>query len=153
MKQSIYILLLVLISVLSCDRVKDKTQDTTNARGEVTGKSTTEFTEGASEGGDKALEVKIKMSKALEKKGLRIGKYTIKDNPLGGTDNLFRLYIIFDNDFEDVVYVNVFDKNGLGTGQAKLEVKGEKGFADYFEFTFNKHTKIEYESSIVIKSK
>ncbi|OUS00903.1 hypothetical protein A9Q86_09135 [Flavobacteriales bacterium 33_180_T64] len=143
MKQSIYIILLAFITILSCDRIKSKTQETINAESETAA----EFVEGI----DKTLEVKIKLSTALEKKGLKMGKYAIEDNPLGGTDNLLRLYIIFDNDFEDILYVNVFDKKGLEAGRAKLEVKGEKGHADYFEFTFNKHIEIEFKSSIVIE--
>jgi len=151
MKSSIYITLLVLFTLFSCERVKKKTQDTINAGGEAVGKSATEFVEGVSEGIDKTLEAKIQLSPSLKKKGISTGKYSISNNPQGGNDNMLTLYLIFDKDFNDVVYIRVFDKNGLETGRAKLEVQGNKGDANYFDFTFNERTEIEYRSLIVVE--
>ncbi|MDG5491921.1 hypothetical protein [Psychroserpens sp. SPM9] len=151
MKTSIYIVVLALFTLVSCERVKTKTQETINAGGEVVGKSATEFVEGVSEGIDKTLEAKLKLSPELQKKGVKTGKFTIADNPQGGNDNMLTLYIIFDKDYDDIMFVKVFDKNGLETGRAKLEVKGAKGDANYFDFTFNERTEIEYRSLIVIE--
>ncbi|WP_299335209.1 hypothetical protein [uncultured Psychroserpens sp.] len=151
MKRPIYIVLLAIFTLFSCQRVKDKTKDTINAGGEVVGKSATEFIEGVSEGIDKTLESRIELSKDLQEKGLSTGKFSIEDNPLGGNDNLLTLYIIFDQDFNDIVYAKVFDKNGLETGRAKLEVTGKKGDANYFDFTFGNRVEIEYRSLITIE--
>lgn len=151
MKSSLYIILLAVFTLFSCERVKKKTQDTINAGGEAVGKSATEFVEGVSEGIDKTLEVKVKLSTPLQKKGISTGKFTVSDNPQGGNDNMLTLYLIFDQDYDDIMYVKVFDKNGLETGRAKLEVKGSKGEAAYFDFRFNQRTEIEYRSLIVVE--
>ena len=151
MNSKIYILALVLFTLCSCERIKNKTQDTINAGGEAVGQSATEFAEGISEGIDKTLEAKIKLSPNLKEKGLSTGKYEITDNPLGGNDNLLTLYLIFDKGFNDILRVKVFDKNGLETGRAKLEVKGIKGDANYFDFTFGERVEIEARSLIVVE--
>ena len=151
MNSKIYIFALVLLAFLSCERVKNKTQETINAGGEAVGKSATEFVEGVSEGIDKTLEAKIKLSPNLIKNGLSTGKFEITDNPLGGNDNLLTLYLIFNQDFDGILRVKVFDKNGLETGRAKLEVKGIKGDANYFDFTFGNRVEIEARSLIVVE--
>ncbi|WP_299274829.1 hypothetical protein [uncultured Psychroserpens sp.] len=151
MKSSTFTILLCVFTLLSCQRVKDKTQETINASGEAVGKSATEFIEGVSEGIDKTLEAKIKLSPNLKTKGIDTGKFTIANNPQGGKDNLLTLYLIFNQDFNDIVFVKVFDKNGLETGRAKLEVTGKKGDANYFDFTFGKRVEIEYRSVIIVE--
>ncbi|WP_460219013.1 hypothetical protein [Psychroserpens sp. MEBiC05023] len=151
MRSIIYILVLTLFVVYGCQRVKDKTQDTINAGGEIVGESAAEFVEGISEGIDRSLECRIELSKSLLEKGLETGKYSITNNPAGGNDNLLTLYLIFNQDFNDILYIKVYDKNGLETGRAKLEVKGEKGFADYFDFTFGKRVEIEAKSLIQVE--
>ena len=151
MKSLIYTFALVFLMLFSCERVKNKTQETINAGGEVVGKSATEFVEGISEGIDKTLESKIELSHDLIKKGLSTGKFEISDNPLGGKDNLLTLYLIFDQDFDGILHVKVFDKNGLDTGRAKLEVKDVGGHANYFDFTFGKRVEIEARSLIVVE--
>jgi len=151
MKSSIYIFVFAISLLFSCERVKNKTQDTINAGGEAVGQSATEFVEGISEGIDKTLESKVKLSPNLITNGLSTGKFEISDNPLGGNDNLLTLYLIFDKDFDGILRVKVFDKNGLETGRAKLEVKGIKGDANYFDFTFGDRVKIEARSLIVVE--
>jgi hypothetical protein len=144
MRLSIFSFVCILFMVLSCERVKNKTQETINAGGEAVGKSATEFVEGISEGIDKTLEAKVKLSPSLLKSGLSTGKFEITDNPLGGNNNLLTLYLIFDKDFDGILRVKVFDKNGLETGRAKLEVSGIKGDANYFDFTFNKRVNMSW---------
>ena len=151
MNSKIYMLALVLFTLFSCERVKNKTQETINAGGETVGKSATEFIEGVSEGIDKTLEAKVRLSPNLIKNGLSTGKLEITDNPLGGNDNLLTLYLIFDKDFDGILRVKVFDKNGLESGRAKLDVKGIKGDANYFDFTFGKRVEIEARSLIIVE--
>ena len=151
MKSSIYISVFTILMLFSCERVKNKTQETINAGGEAVGQSATEFVEGVSEGIDKTLEAKVKLSPNLINKGLSTGKFEITDNPLGGNDNLLTLYLIFDKDFDGILRVKVFDKNGLETGRAKLEVKGIKGDANYSDFTFGNRVEIEARSLIVVE--
>ena len=151
MKTKLYILLFSAVMISSCERPSKKTQETINAGGEAVGKSATEFVEGVPEGIDKTLEAKLKMSPSLKDKGITTGKYEITDNPLGGKNNLLTLYLIFERDFKEIVYVQVFDKNGLETGRAKLQVKGNKGDAEYFDFIFGKRVEIETKSLIVVE--
>ncbi|MEM5566236.1 hypothetical protein WNY78_14035 [Psychroserpens sp. AS72] len=151
MKSLIYVFAFTFLMLFSCERVKNKTQETINAGGEVVGKSATEFVEGISEGIDKTLEAKVKLSPSLIENGLSTGKFEITDNPLGGTNNLLTLYLIFDKDYDGILRVKVFDKNGLETGRAKLEVKEIKGNANYFDFTFGDRVKIEARSLIVVE--
>lgn len=151
MKSLIYVFAFIFLMLFSCERVKNKTQETINAGGEAVGKSATEFVEGVSEGIDKTLEVKVKLSPNLIQNGLTTGKFEITDSPQGGSDNLLTLYLIFDKDFDGILRVTVFDKNGLETGRAKLEVQGEKAHADYFDFTFSTRVKIEARSLIVVE--
>jgi hypothetical protein len=151
MKSSIYIFIIAVFTLFSCERIKNKTQETINASGEAVGQSATEFAEGISEGIDKTLEAKVKLSPSLLDNGLTTGKFEITDNPLGGNDNLLTIYLIFDKDFDGILRVKVFDKNGLETGRAKLEVKGIKGDANYFDFTFGERVEIEARSLIVVE--
>ncbi|MFT7051503.1 MAG: hypothetical protein ACJAZK_002114 [Psychroserpens sp.] len=151
MTSTLRMLILVLFTLVSCERIKNKTQETINAGGEAVGKSATEFVEGVSEGIDKTLEAKIKLSPNLLKSGLSTGKFEITDSPFGGNDNLLTLYLIFDKDFDGILHVKVFDKNGLETGRTKLEVKMNKGSTNYFDFTFDERVEIEARSLIVVE--
>ncbi|WP_052466943.1 hypothetical protein [Psychroserpens damuponensis] len=151
MKSLIYLFACSFLLLFSCERVKNKTHETINAGGEVVGKSATEFVEGISEGIDETLEAKIKLSPLLVENGLATGKFEITDNPLGGKDNLLTLYLIFNRDFNEILRIKVYDKNGLETGRAKLEINEIKGDAGYFDFTFGKRVQIENRSLIVIE--
>lgn len=150
MKKLLTILTLA-ITIISCDRVKEKTKETINKGGEAVGKTATEFIEGVSEGVDRTLQCEITLSKTLQDKGLETGKFSIKNDTTGGQNNLLTLYIIFDQDFKNDISVKAFDKNGMEIGRTKMQIEGKAGDAKYYDFIFDKRTYIEAKSKITIE--
>ncbi|MGB0871156.1 MAG: hypothetical protein ACPGSD_16320 [Flavobacteriales bacterium] len=151
MKSIITLLTLISILFISCDRIKNTTKDTINKGGEAVGETAAEFFEGVSEGIDKTLDCDIIISKDLLNKGLKTGKFTIEDGSEGGTNNQLTLYLIFEKDIDTTLTLKAFDKNKLEIGRTKMKVEGEKGNANYFDFTFDKRTYIEKKSIIRIE--
>ena len=146
------LLLLVLITLLtSCNRAKEKAKETINQTGETVGKSATEFFDGVADGVEKTLECEISLSNSLIEKGLQTGKYEIKNDVNQENDNILVLYLIFNKDFKQTLYLKAFDKKNVEIGRSKLEITGKKGDADYFEFQFNDKTDIESKSKISIE--
>jgi hypothetical protein len=150
MKQKI-ITLLLLIAVVSCNRVKNEAKEGINKGGETVGKTATEFFEGVSEGIDKTLQCQIILSQAIQNNGIKIGKFSINNLPEGGTNNLLTLYLIFDKDFKSSITAKAYDKNGLEVGRAKLSIENKAGNAGYYDFAFDKRTHIEVKSKIVLE--
>ena len=149
MKQLISILL-VLMLLASCGKVKEKARETINKSGETVGKTATEFFEGVSEGIDKTLLCEVSLSSALIDKGLKTGKFAI-ENAEGGHNNQLTIYLIFDQAFQSSVTAKAFDKNGLEVGRAKIDIEEKADEAGYFDFIFDKRTKIEVKSKIVLE--
>jgi hypothetical protein len=150
MKQAITLILLLALAV-SCGRVKEKAKETINKSGETIGKTATEFFEGVSEGIDKTLQCEIILSQELQDKGLENGKFSIENAPDGGRNNLLTIYLIFDKDMERTLTAKAFDKNGLETGRAKIEVTSHADNASYYDFVFDKRTYIEVKSKITLE--
>ncbi|MEY5046737.1 MAG: hypothetical protein RLZZ175_96 [Bacteroidota bacterium] len=148
-KQSIVCILL--ISLLACDKVKEKTKQTINEGGEVVGKTATEFVEGVSEGIDKTLECKIELQPSVSSAGLKTGSFSIQSDSTGGKNNLLTIYFIFDKDFKKEVLVKAFDKSGLEIGRSKQTITAKAGEAKYFDFKFDKRTYIEAKSKITVE--
>lgn len=152
MKISInYFLIIILLGFISCNRIAHKTNNTVNRGGEVIGETATEFFEGVTEGVDKTLECDIILSSNLLKDGLKTGSYAIKNKSSGGENNLLTLYLIFNKDFDKIVYAKAFDKKGLEIGRSKLHISGINGEANYFDFEFDKRTYIGVRNKIVIE--
>lgn len=139
------------ITIISCDRVKEKTKETINKGGEAVGKTATEFIEGVSEGVDNTLQCEITLSQTLQDKGLQTGKFSINNDTTGGQNNLLTLYIIFDKDFKNDISIKAFDKNGVEIGRTKMQIEGKTGDAKYYDFLFDKRTYIEAKSKITIE--
>jgi hypothetical protein len=150
MKQKIT-LLLCLIAVVSCGKIKEKAWDGINRGGELAGKGATEFFEGVAEGIDKSLQCELLLSEALQEKGVKTGKFSINSLPEGGSNNLLTLYLIFDKDFNSSLTVKAFDKNGLEVGRAKLDIESKADDAGYYDFAFDRRTYIEVKSKIRIE--
>ena len=149
--KKILLLFFTLFLILACNRVKEKTKETINQTGETVGKSATEFFDGVADGVEKTLECEIILSNTLIEKGLQTGKYEIKSNINDGKDNVLVLYIIFNQDFKQNLFLKAFDKKNIEIGRSKLAITGKKGDADYFEFQFNDKTDIESKSKISIE--
>lgn len=148
-----HLIIAILTSCLvltSCDGVSDKTKEAINKGGETVGKTATEFIEGVTQGVDKTLQCKVVVSSDITARGIKQGKFTIENGPDGGHNNCFRIYFIFDKDFDDMMLVKAFDKNGLEFGRVKLPVKGKAGDASFFDFVFDPRSAIEVKSVIEI---
>ena len=137
--------------LFSCDRAKQKTKETLNEGGELVGKAATEIAEGISEGVQSTLDCEIKLSSELSAKGIKKGNFYVGQDSSGGIHNVLRLYLIFDQPFDGMVTSKLFTKNGLESGRIKLRVSGVSGDAKYFDFAFDKHTKIESKSLITLE--
>jgi hypothetical protein len=146
----IILILTALMLFASCGRVKEKAKETINKGGETVGKTATEFFEGVSTGIDKTLECELSLSETLLSKGLKTGKFSI-ENAAVGKNNQLTVYLIFDKDFNSPVIAKTFDKNGLETGRAKIDIAGKADEAAYFDFVFDKRTYIEVKSKITLE--
>ena len=146
----IFPILLVLLLLASCGKLKNKTKATINKSGETVGKAATEFFEGVQEGIDKTLQCEVLLSESLVDKGLRTGKFSIESAEEGNNNRLV-IYLIFDKDFNSPITAKVFDKNGLETGRSKVNAAGKADEAMYVDFVFDKRSHIEVKSKIVLE--
>lgn len=149
MKQLFAFLLVLAALSMSCGRVKKTAKDAVNKSGETVGSAATEFVEGVSQGVEQTLQCEISLSPDLQKKGVKTGKFSVKNDTLG-SNNQLTLYLIFDKDFNAPLTAKVFDKNGLETGRSKLTVEAKSGDAGYYDFIFDRRTYIEAKSKIEI---
>ncbi len=153
MKKRNIIILIILafsVSVLSCNKIKDKTKNSINKSGETIGKTTTEFIEGVGDGINKTLALDIKVSENLISKGLQTGKSLIETSE-AGNKNILTLYIIFNQDFDETVFLKAFDKNNLEIGRVNIKISGKKDEAGYYDFVFDERTKLENKGSLIIE--
>ena len=134
----------------SCDDANDKTKQAVNKSGEAVGKTAAEFFGGVSDGVDKTLQCEIVLSKALQAKGLKTGKFSIEDTAEGKRNRL-ALYLIFTRNLEATLTAKVFDKNGLEMGRTTLDVNEDAGEAGFQDFEFDARTQIETKSKITIE--
>lgn len=134
----------------ACDWAKDKTKKAVNKTGEIVGKTTSEFGDGVYNGVKKTFENELKMSEQLKAKGLEFGEILINSTDLA-TDNVLTVYIIFNGNFDQEITIKLFAENGKEYGRIKELVKGEKGSAKHFDFTFDKHVNIGTKGSISIE--
>jgi predicted small secreted protein len=148
--KTLLILFVSCVLLTSCNGVSDKTKDAINKGGETVGKTATEFIEGVTKGVDKTLQCKIKFSPLLTSKGLHTGKFSIENGPNGGSNNCFRLYLIFDKDYSGQLQVKACDKDGLEFGRTKQKISAKAGDASYFDFVFDPRSSIEVKSTIEI---
>jgi hypothetical protein len=135
----------------SCNDTAKNTKEAINKTGEKVGKSATEFIEGVSQGIDQTLQCDISLSEDLKDKGLEFGKFEITNDSQGGHHNVLTLYIIFNKNFKGRISAKVFDKNGTECGRTLIPVEGVEGNAGYFDFTFDKRTRIEVRSRITLE--
>ena len=149
MKKTAFLLVVSLL-FYSCERVKDKTHESISKTGETVGKGTSEFFKSVSEGVDKTFESKLELSEELKQKGLQTGKFLIERSD-NGKQNLLSVYFIFDRNFDERVSVKVFDAKGQEYGRVSQRVKGAKGEAKFFDFTFEPRTNIESRSRFIFE--
>lgn len=150
MKYIVYLVALMAFLVTSCDGLKEQTKETINKGGETVGKSAAEFIEGVSEGVEKTLQRELTVSEKLVEKGLKTGKYEVKNDSVG-ENNLLTLYLIFESDFNSSIRLKALDKNGLEIGRSKLDVIANSGDAGYYDFKFDERTYIAVKSLLILE--
>lgn len=143
--------IIMMIITLSCNTIERKAKKVINKTGEVVGKSTTEFVEGITEGVSNSLDCEIVLSHELKEAGIQVGKFTINDDSLRNKNNVLTLYIIFDKNYSGKVSAKVSDKNGVEYGRAMIQIDGTEGNAKYYDFIFDRRTRIEVKSSIILE--
>jgi uncharacterized protein with FMN-binding domain len=138
------------LTLSSCDWAKDKTKKAVNKTGEIVGKTGSEFGDGVYKGVKKTFDNDVKISDQLKAKGVELGEVLINSSD-SATDNVLTAYIIFNDNFDQEINIKIFAENGKEYGRLKEKLKGEKGNAKHFDFTFDKHVNIGTKGSITIE--
>ncbi|WP_298423625.1 hypothetical protein [uncultured Kordia sp.] len=141
---------LLLFLCFSCGKVKEKTKSAIKEGGKIVGESVGEFSKGVTEGVEETFQIKINTNENIKNKGVSFGKITL-GSTAGGRDNMLNVYLIFDLDFNDTLYLKVFDNNDLEMGRTQEIITAKKGEADFYEFKFNKKTNIDSDSKIFME--
>ena len=145
-----YFITLLSLLTLSCNWAKQKTKETINKSGEVAAKTGSEFINGVSKGVEKTFENKVKISDALSKDGLHVGKVLIQSSD-SATDNKLVAYLIYNNAIDKKVTIKIFTESGDEYGRLVQTIKGNKGEAGYVDFIFDKRTNIDSRGTITIE--
>ncbi len=145
-----YFITLLSLLTLSCNWAKQKTKETINKSGEVAAKTGSEFIDGVSKGVEKTFENKVKISGALSKDGLHVGKVLIQSSD-SATDNKLGAYLIYNNTIDKKVTIKIFTESGDEYGRLVQTLKGNKGEAGYVDFIFDKRTNIDSRGTITIE--
>jgi hypothetical protein len=139
-----------IILMVGCDTAKQKAKEAVNKTGEIVGKTGSEFAEGVAKGVEKTFTNELVFSESLKKAGLSAGKITVGSTD-SGTDNTLTVYLIFGEDFNGTITAKVYSPEALEYGRAKATVKGQKGDAHYFDFTFDKRTNIDSKGKVTLE--
>lgn len=152
-KKTISLFMLISVFVLtfsSCDWAKEKTKKAVNKTGEIVGKTGSEFGDGIYKGVKKTFDNEVKISDQLKTKGLEFGEVLINSSE-SATDNILTAYVIFNENFDQEITIKIFAENGKEYGRLRENLKGEKGNAKHFDFTFDKHVNIGAKGNITIE--
>ena len=150
MKKAIFIFSILTLTLSSCDWAKDKSRKTVNKAGEIVGKTGSEFGDGVYKGVKKTFENNVKISDQLKTKGLELGEVVINSTD-STSDNVLTTYVIFNENFDQEITIKIFNENRKEYGRLIAKVKGEKGKAQHFDFTFDKHVHIGTKGNITIE--
>lgn len=102
-------------------------------------------------GVEKTIDCELILSKELKQRGLKTGKFIIKNDSFGGRNNKLSLYIIFEKNFDSSLTAKVIDSENVEAGRKKIDVSGKYGDAKYFDFVFDKRTNIGIKSKIIVE--
>jgi len=141
------ILFIAAFAICSCNWTKDKAKETANNTGEVVAKTGSEFVDGVSKGIEKSFSNEIILSETLKTNGIKTGKIIIRSTD-STTDNIISAYLIFEKDFDQKIWVKVFDESGLEYGRTTQIVTAKANEAKYFDFVFDKRTNIDGKGKI-----
>ena len=142
-----YILIILTLTICSCNWAKQKTKETVNKTGEVAGKAGSEFVDGVSKGVENTFRNEVVISDALKDKGIETGRISIHSTD-SSSDNVLTTYLIFNKDFEQEIKVKVMNELGQEYGRQAQNIKGKAGEAKYIDFVFDKRTNLDGKSKI-----
>ena len=145
-----FIVILLVVTLWSCDWAKGKAKDTVNKTGEIVAKTGSEFVNGVEKGVQKTFSNDIQLSNDLVNKGVKTGRVNIHGTD-STTDNIITIYLIFDNDFNQTITAKVYDEQHLEYGRTSQLVAAKKGEAKYFDFIFDKRTNIDSKGKILFE--
>jgi hypothetical protein len=143
-----YIFLIFVITLVSCDWVKQKTKETVNKSGEIVAKTGSEFANGISKGVEQTFTAEVNIDSKLLDKGISTGKIVIRGTDTTN-DNIVSVYLIFNKPFNQKITAKVFTQDGLECGRVTQTVVGNKDDAKYVDFVFDKRTNIDLKGKIV----
>jgi hypothetical protein len=142
-------ILLLFLTVTSCDWLKDKTKQAIHKTGEIVGKTSSEFGDGVYKGVKKTFENEVLISDKLKGTGIEFGEVVIASSETG-TDNILIAYVIFNTTFDEEIILKIFNENGKEYGRLIQKLSGKKGSAQYIEFVFDEHVSIGSKGTIRI---
>lgn len=144
------VFLIIVIPFFSCNWAKEKAKETVNKTGEIVAKTGSEFVNGVDKGVQKTFSNQLTLSEDLIKKGIKTGRINILSGD-SARDNIISVYLIFENDFKQIVTVKVVDENNLEYGRTTQSVTGKKGEGKYVDFTFDKRTNIDSKGKMIFE--
>jgi hypothetical protein len=106
---------------------------------------TTELAEVTSEEVDKTYGSDLMLTNELHKDGLMKGRFYISSTD-SSENNVLTAYLIFEKDFQKEIIITVSDQRGVEFGRINQLLTGKKGQAKYFDFVFDKRSKIKSKS-------
>lgn len=136
-----------LLITASCNWAKDKAQVAANKTGEAVAKTGSEFADGVSKGIQKSFSNEVVVSDNLKTNGLTTGKIIIAGTD-STTDNILSVYLIFAKDFNQQLFIKVFDEQALEYGRSAQLITAKAGEAKYVDFIFDKRTNIDGKGTI-----
>jgi len=141
----------LILPIISCNWIKDKSKETINKSGEIVSKSGSEFVNGISEGIEKSFQNKINISQKLQESGLKNGVVKINQNDSTFSNNILSIYFIFEKDLNQNVTLKLINSENLEYGRITENIEGKAGESKYIDFTFEPRIVIEDKGEIIIE--
>ncbi len=133
-------------TVSSCNRARQSA----NYAGNVVGKGSSEFIEGVTEGVNHTFDCTLELTKVLQEKGLKGGKFRIATDD-SGHERVVSFYLIFDKDYKGQVSAKIFDSKQQEYGRTTASIETKAGKAQFVDFVFDHRTDIERKSRILLE--
>lgn len=142
----------LLATVCACNRAKQGAKDALNTGGEIAGKAAGEVVEGMTTGVQETWRVDVRLSDALERRGLGLGKTSVQSGA-ENNDNLLVVYLTNTAAVDDTLRVVAYDKDSLEMGRALLPVKAAANSGTYYDVQFPTRTDLERKCRVVIEQR
>jgi hypothetical protein len=143
-------LLLGLLMLAGCGRVKNETREALNKGGELAGSAAGEVLEGVTTGVEESWSVEVALTDALKARGLALGQVQVRSDE-EGRDNCVVVYCSTTAAISDTLHAKAYDKDGLEMGRASVPVALAAGGADHLVLQFQALTDLERKCRIVIE--